>query len=69
MQYSCLCKLKLPHRRPGRQVCVTHRLPSLAPLRGATRSAVRFDVAAEPPHGLRAVKPVDNTRKASVLGG
>lgn len=60
MRYSCLCADKLPQGKWSRQACVTHRLHSLASLREATRTAVRFDVTAEPPRGLRAVKPVDN---------
>lgn len=60
MRYSCLCAVKLPQRKCGRQACVTHRLHSLASLREATRAAVRFDVTAEPPRGLRAASPVDN---------
>lgn len=57
-----LCAFKLPCRVPGRQASVTHRLHSLTSLREATRSAVRFDVAAEPQHGLRAAGSVDNAR-------
>lgn len=62
MQCNCLCEVKVPCRVLGRQASVTHRLRSLAPLREATRSAVRFDVAAEPPRGLRAVESVDNAQ-------
>lgn len=47
-----LCELKLPQRSRPRQVRVTHRLFSPGPLRDATRAALRFDVAAEPPRGL-----------------
>lgn len=62
MQCSCLCSHKLPQGNRDRQERVTHRLHSLASLREATRTAVRFDVTAEPPRGLRAAKPVDNAR-------
>lgn len=55
-----LCGLKLPQGEIERQARVTHRLRSLAPLREATRAAVRFDVAAEPPCGLWAEESVDN---------
>lgn len=60
MRYCCLCANKLPQALWRRQAHVTHRLHSLAPLREATRTAVRFDVTAEPPHGLRAATSVDN---------
>ena len=60
LRISCLCNLTLPQGWIARQADVTHRRHSLAPLREATRSAVRFDVAAKPPHGLRAVQSVDN---------
>lgn len=62
MRYSCLCADKLPQRKWSRQAGVTHRLHSLASLREATRTPVRFDVNAEPPHGLRAAASVDNAR-------
>lgn len=60
MQCNCLCEVKLPCRVLGRQASATHRLHRLASLREATRSSVRFDVAAEPTPGLRAVASVDN---------
>lgn len=60
MQCNCLCQANLPCQVLGRQASVTHRLRSLASLREATRSAARFDVAAEPPPGLWAVDSVDN---------
>lgn len=54
MRNYCLCSAKLPQVNSGRQARVTHRLHSLASLREATRTTVRFDVTAEPPRGLRA---------------
>lgn len=60
MRYSCLCALKLPQGLGGSQAGVTHRLRSLASLREATRTAVRFVAGAEPPRGLRATQSVDN---------
>jgi len=60
MRNYCLCSAKLPQVNSGRQACVIHRLHGLASLREATRTAVRFDVTAEPPRGLRAAEPVDN---------
>lgn len=60
MRNYCLCSAKLPQVNSERQARVTHRLHSLASLREATRTAVRFDVTAEPPRGLRAAASVDN---------
>lgn len=60
MQCNCLCEVKLPCQVLGRQASVTHRLHSLASLREVTRSSVRFDVAAEPTLGLRALESENN---------